>query len=288
MQADVLPESMASSWAELMDQLYRSSWDQSIERFRSPYVFRGMGHADNDLSTSLQRLAVGYDDICKLERHLLRNFQKYAHTDAAAGNSTWNWLALAAHHGLPTRLLDWSYSPFVALHFATENLADYDKDAIIWCVNHRETNERLPNELREQLEQEGSNVFTVEMVNRVAQSLEQLERLSNEAFVLFLEPPSLDSRIVNQFALFSSMSRPDESLDEYLRLQPHLARKIVIPARMKWEVRDKLDQVGITERILFPGLDGLTAWLTRYYSRRTGTPIDPRADRTAAELLHRT
>jgi len=43
-------------------------------------------------------------------------------------------------------------------------------------------------------------------------------------------------------------------------------RKIVIPAELKWEIRDKLDQANITERVLFPGLDGLTKWLSRHYS----------------------
>ncbi len=44
-----------------------------------------------------------------------------------------------------------------------------------------------------------------------------------------------------------------------------MSRRVIIPAGMKWEVRDKLDQAGITERMLFPGLDGLSAWLARYY-----------------------
>jgi hypothetical protein len=277
-----------SSWAQLMVELYRDSWDRSLERFRSPYVFRGMAVVGNDLSTSLQRLAIGYDNVAKLEGHLLRNFRKYAHADWAMDSSVWNWLALAAHHGLPTRLLDWSYSPFVALHFATENLLSYDSDAVIWCVNHRETNRRLPKELREKLDEEGSNAFTVEMLNSVADSLERLQALSNKDFVVFLEPPSLDERIVNQFALFSLMSRPDRSLDEWLQSQEDLSRKIIIPARLKWEVRDKLDQAGITERVLFPGLDGLTAWLTRYYSRRPGaTQTDVRRDQSTAEQLHR-
>src|SRR5262245_9458484 len=167
-----LPSTTVTSWAELMDELYRESWDQSIERFRSPFVFRGMGMAANDLTTSLHRLATGHEDIARLEGHLLRNFQKYAHANAAAGHSIWNWLALAAHHRLPTRLLDWTYSPFVALHFATENLVTFDCDAVIWCVNHRETNARLPGVLRKELDEEGSNVFTVEMLSRIAHALE--------------------------------------------------------------------------------------------------------------------
>ena len=82
----------------------------------------------------------------------------------------------------------------------------------------------------------------------------------------FFEPPSLDERIVNQFALFSLMSSPTASLDDWLDDHPGLARRVVIPAKLKWEVRDKLDQANITERVLYPGLDGLSLWLKRQYT----------------------
>ena len=106
------------------------------------------------------------------------------------------------------------------------------------------------------------------MLSEAATSLPAFERLSEDDFVVFLEPPSLDERIVNQYALFSLMSRPGSDLGEWLAEHPHLYRKLIIPAHLKWEVRDKLDQANITERVLFPGLDGLSRWLKRYYSPR--------------------
>jgi hypothetical protein len=218
------------------------------------------------------RLGSGHDDLARLEGHLLRNFQKYAHADSAAGNSVWNWLALAAHHGLPTRLLDWTYSPFVALHFATANLRLHDEVGVVWLVNHRLCHSMLPPQLRQVLSTEGSDVFTAVMISEVVSTLEQLEHLSDEPFALFLEPPSLDARIVNQFALFSVFSEPHRPMDEWLSEQEGLCRKVILPANLKWEIRDKLDQAGITERVLMPGLDGLTAWLTRYYTPRRSKP----------------
>src|SRR5207245_2739095 len=79
---------------------------------------------------------------------------------------------------------------------------------------------------------------------------------------------ALAQRIVNQLALFSMKSDPRARLDEWLERHGGLVRRVVIPARLKWEVRDKLDQANVTERVLFPGLDGLSRWLRRQYMPR--------------------
>jgi hypothetical protein len=255
----------ASSWLELLDLLFAGSWNRKIGRFRSPYAFRGQPGSGEDLSSGLLKLADGRDPAA-LELHLLRNFRKYAHGQVEGGN-IWHWLALAQHRGLPTRLVDWTYSPLVALHFATANLARMDEDSSVWTVNFVEANRSLPPRLRRLLEREGSDTATVEMLGAFS-SLADLDRLSRKPFVLFVEPPSLDPRIANQFALFSLMPRPESRIDQWLASTPQLARRIIIPASLKWEVRDKLDQLNINERVLFPGLDGLTRWLTRYYWRR--------------------
>jgi len=121
------------------------------------------------------------------------------------------------------------------------------------------------------LTKEGSDTATVDMLSTF-RTLREFDRLARTPFVVFLEPPSLDPRIVNQFALFSLMSSPDATLDDWLTTHPKLVRRIIVPAALKWEIRDKLDQANINERVLFPGLDGLSRWLARYYWPKPGAP----------------
>ncbi|HEV2295890.1 MAG TPA: FRG domain-containing protein [Tepidisphaeraceae bacterium] len=259
-------EFRVSSWNELTERLYAESWQAPLGRFRSHFAFRGMSDASADLTTSLVRLG---GPFARQEGHLLRNFRKYAHRDAVPLDSVWNWLSLAQHHGLPTRLLDWSFSPFVAMHFATQDISSFGIDGLIACIDYTAAHAMAPRRLRRILRDEGADVFTAEMLDRAATTLPALDKLGrSKPFVLFLEPPSLDDRIVNQSALFSLMSSPTTSLDEWVIRHPRLFRRIIIPAKLKWEVRDKLDQANITERVLFPGLDGLSRLLKRYYSPR--------------------
>ncbi len=260
-----MSEIRVSNWSELHEVLYAESWREELGRFRSPLAFRGVSDASHDLRTSLWRLG---ERGVELEGHMLRNFRKYAKSDVAPGESIWNWLALAQHHGVPTRLLDWSYSPYVGLHFATDQVKAYHLDGAVWCVNYKRTNELLPDRLRELLSEEGADSFTAEMLATVTGSLREFDTLATEPFVAFFEPPSLDQRIINQFALFSLLSAPDADLGAWLADHEDVYRKVVIPADLKWEIRDKLDQANVTERVLYPGLDGLGRWLSRYYAPR--------------------
>lgn len=253
-----MDEVRADSWGHLQELLYEGSWQEVLGRFRSDLLFRGLQDRRSDLSTSLARLR---GDYAALERHDTRS------------ETFWDWLALAKHHGLPTRVLDWTHSPYVALHFATASPALYDRDGAVWSVDYVRAGERLPPPLRRLLDEEGANSFTTRLAERAAPTLQELDGLADEEdFVLFLEPPSLDERIVNQYAVFSLLSSATRQLHDWLEQRPGLARRIVIPRELKWEVRDKLDQANVTERVLFPGLDGIATWLKRHYSpRRVGT-----------------
>lgn len=253
------------SWAQLQRRLFDRSWDEDLKRFRSPCAYRGLPDKDYDLRSSLIRLGGPFRE---LEHHILRNFRKYAPPGTVTHESIWNWLAVAQHHGLPTRLLDWTWSPWVALHFATADVGRFDRDGVIWCLHIPSTHRLLPPALRKSIDAESSTVFTVEMLDKCCLDIAEFDSLSRKPFVVFIEPPSLDGRIVNQYAMFSMMSDSSAVMSEWLEQRPDLYWRIIIPASLKWEIRDKLDQANITERVLFPGLDGLTSWLRRHYSPR--------------------
>jgi hypothetical protein len=264
-----------NTFIELQEELFKDTFNENIQRHRSSMVFRGLPDVNFELKNSLCRIV---NDRLDLEGSLIRNFKKYASADILPGYGFWDILALAQHHGLPTRLLDWTFSPFVALHFATEDLSRYNSDAVIWCIDFIRLTEYLPKILYQELKRQNSTVFTTEMLNRTVPELRALTELETsekqngsreEDFFLFFEPPSVDDRIINQYALFTVASKPELRLNQWLMNHPELYKVIVIPAKLKLEIRDHLDTINMTERVIYPGLDGLCKWLARHY-----TPTD--------------
>lgn len=248
-------------WADLHRALYDIEKTEH-ERYRSNFVYRGVGDADWGLQTSLQRIGNHYADV---EGPLLRSFLKYAGPNEIRSEALLYRLALAQHHGLPTRVLDWTTSPKVAAHFASWEEKDFDKDGAIWCVDVVQARALLPTSLARRLHEERAFLFSIEMLDEY-RKLSEFDLLAEHAeFVLFFEPPSLDGRIVNQGAILSIMPGPGLDLKAFLETHESIYRRIIIPKKMKWELRDKLDQDNVTERMLFPGLDGTSRWLKRYY-----------------------
>lgn len=257
-----------ADWAELNKALFDKTWNSTIRRFRSTFAYRGVSVASHTLTNGLTRLGNPYP---MMEQNLLKQFKKYAHRHVVERDTEWHWLSVAQHHGLPTRLLDWTYSPFVALHFATRDLEQYKQDGAVWKVNYSQVHELLQQQDTRSLDKLGARIFSVDALAETIPDLLTLDQRSatNFEIAVFFEPPAIDDRIVNQFAYFSALSNPYLAMDDWLKM-PHVAGKvdavkIVIPNDLKWEVRDKLDQSNINERVLMTGLDGLCAWLKRHY-----------------------
>jgi hypothetical protein len=113
------------------------------------------------------------------------------------------------------------------------------------------------------LEREQSDTFTVDRLDDFP-SLSAFDCLSRTPFVAFLEPPSIEPVWCTSMRC-SRRCRTQPRLSAIGFATHSCAGGVIVPAALKWEIRDKLDQANINERLLFPGLDGLSRWLTRYY-----------------------
>jgi hypothetical protein len=261
-------EVVIRSLGELIDQVTPAEPDPQTGRRRDVGVYRGRSGADIPLLTSLDRLG-GVDPPhgkARLEGYILRNFIRYSRAFLqSAPINDWEFLVLAQHHGLPTRLLDWTYSPLVAAHFATTHI-EIPSNRVIWRLDWQQVHRRFGfPELA--LSIEDLDELFVQNGNFSPWRLFDSDPAQNE-FACMIEPPSLSQRIVSQAAVFTLCSDREASFDQFLtrhNLDSALTR-LTIPAEDAPRLRDQLDMAGVDERRLFPDLDGLAAQLKRYYS----------------------
>ena len=251
----------------IKDLIFEQTYNDAIDRTRSSYFYRGMPDASYKLVTSLSRNCKG--SYSELEQPLLDNFIKYVRIeDPTINESVWKAMVIGQHYGLPTRLLDWTHSTLVALHFAnTEDNLDMlsQRDCVVWRIDMRDLNKNLPEKYAEYLRAEKTFVFSLDGLAEVAESIAQYDTdMGNRAMVCF-EPPSVDQRIANQYSFFSVIPNGITDLEEFLESHTENTVKYIIDKKLRWELRDILDQFNINERMIYPGKAGIAKWLARHY-----------------------
>lgn len=252
---------------DVMKMISEQEYDVKIGRHRSSYLYRGMQNVGYNLKTSLERNCG--EKQYELESSILRNFNKYAAMeDSRLSESVWRQMIIGQHHGLPTRLMDWTYSPLMSLHFATDetNFRDFEKnDSVVWKIDINEINSKLPHKYYKKLEDEKAYLFTVDMLNGLAPTIGEYDEEMQDSALVLLEPPSIDQRIVNQYSYFMLIPKGIENIEKFLDENTEKTVKYVISKKLKWRIRDFLDQMNINERTVYPGLDGIAAWTKRHY-----------------------
>ncbi|SDA37297.1 FRG domain-containing protein [Lachnospiraceae bacterium G11] len=253
---------------ELLPLLTEQEYRPDLDRNRSSYIYRGMSDASFKMYTSLSR---NCKDLQKtLEPAILENFAKYAINDEPSiGQSVWRQMILGQHYGLPTRLLDWTQSALVGLNFAVteEDNQDMDKhDCAVWRINMSEMVNHLPDPYKDAVNAKHSTIFTVDMLKEITgNSLRQYDMDMRDTSMVIIEPPSLNQRIINQHSFFAVVPMGIRDIEQFLSDNTKDTVKYVIDKKLRWRVRDMLDQLNMSERIVYPGLDGLSKWIARHY-----------------------
>ena len=140
-----------------------------------------------------------------------------------------------------------------------------DRDAVIWRVDMHDLNRNLPQSYRDALQKENAYVFTEASLQGIAPTLADYDRdMDGKAFVT-VEPPSVDQRIINQYSFFSVIPPQIGNVEEFLDKATEHTVRYILSKDIRWDVRDLLDQYNVSERIFFPGLDGLSRTLARHY-----------------------
>ena len=259
------------SWDDLDDRLWYRSRSPKTGEYRPFIAYRGLPEVYPDFRTGIQRMRGPEEpdpDLRKLERRILDTFGVYAREHLPLNQySDWDVLFLGQHYRLPTRLLDWTASPYIALFFATEDSAKDDCDGIVWCVERHRACSPLPDALQK-LKPSGRFISLEMLREAYPKGLAEFDDAPRaESILIWFEPPSVTPRIVNQYAHFSLMSGVTSSQAEFFTKYPSHHWGVRVPANLKTEIRQRLQIMNITERIIYPGLDGIARWLRSYYSR---------------------
>ena len=254
-----------------LDTLFKMVSEQEyrpdLKRYRNLFVYRGQPDSTFRMETSLQRTCKEKKQF--LESCILDNFTKYAALiEPTIERSVWHKLILGQHHGLPTRLLDWSYSPLIALHFAMteENLEEMDEhDCVVWRMDVHELHALLPASYQCAEDRCKTTVFSVEMLQECCSSLSQYDADMGDRSMVVIEPPSVDPRIANQYSFFSIVPDAMTDVEAFLDQNTDQTVRYLIKKELRWQIRDFLDHQNINERLIYPGLDGISKWLGRHY-----------------------
>ena len=263
----MIREVRISTTEELMPLLNEQEYRPELKRNRSSYLYRGMPNTSYKRVTSLSRCCKELQK--RLEPAILNNFVKYAvREDPTVTQSVWLQMITGQHNGLPTRLLDWTHSALVALHFAMteDNLEEMDgHDCMVWRIDMNEQIAHLPEKYRLAVGREQTTLFSVQMLNKLAPTLEQYDEDMGDHSMVIVEPPSTNDRIIMQYSFFSAIPTDMQDIEKFLDDYTQNTVKYIIDKRLRWRVRDMLDSLNISERLLYPGLEGLSKWIARHY-----------------------
>ncbi len=247
------------------------SWDEYKKLTTSlseNWVFRGQLNADWEIRNALERTAF-IKHHNGIEKTFLKEFQRgsrnYLQKDEMPQHII-EWLALMQHHGAPTRLVDFSKSPFISAYFAFEQCWDDAQNVAIWAINinyiRRVAFAIIREKFGNEIGKESRDLVNEEVFEKVF----DLDELS---LIFPVEPFRMNKRYSLQQSIFVSTGNSRETFMEQTRfLGDKISScmvRIEVPTKNKKEVVRDLLKMNIHRASLFPDLDGYAIALKMKY-----------------------
>jgi hypothetical protein len=220
------------------------------------FWFRGQSNEHWPLQPSFNRglRNTPLEDWRAIERLALRTFQSQAHMYVSAPllakvQTAPCWWALMQHHGAPTRLLDWSGSPYVAAYFAVHHEGEA-ANGVVWCCCRK---------LLRAAAERGCGIAPAFEDPSAPAWYENALNNSTKEVVIPLEFNFVSSeRCAAQQGKFTMALNVGAQHDGIIgQVADGYARKIIIPHAQKSAFLLHLREMNITGAALFPGVDGL-------------------------------
>ena len=242
------------------------SWDSLLKYYRSRawdgWAFRGHRSSTWNLESTIERtVSTRFDfarnQLADFEDRLVRRFQRQAHhfiSDPPPYTNMLEWLSLMQHHGAPTRLLDWTYSFYVAAFFAIEHVNPGDTCAI-WAFDYRWCHKRL-NRMYPDYQRAHSSGGHFLWSDQASPGVFPVNPFRlNERLVIqqgcFMAPGDLGST----FGANLDAMDPPRKRSPMLKLELRCAKDLLRVAYRE------LYRMNVTTAALFPGLDGFARGL---------------------------